>query len=74
MEQTRREAEEFLAKREDTASGGGTSWERIARLVDVKKGGQGVGLGVGGGEGKERFRELLLGLGGDEKAPGAKGY
>lgn len=64
--QTRKEAEEFLAKREDT-SAGGTSWERIARLVDVKKGGP-------AGAGKERFRELLGGLAKDAEAPGAKGY
>ena len=31
---TRKEAEEFLASREDTAAGG-TSWERIAKLVDL---------------------------------------
>ena len=31
---TRKEAEEFLEKREDTSSGG-TSWERIAKLVDL---------------------------------------
>ena len=68
--QTRKEAEEFLAKREDT-SAGGTSWERIAKLVDLKKGGQPAG---GQMVGKERFRELLGGLAKDENAPGAKGY
>ena len=31
--QTRREAEEFLSSRDDTTAGG-TSWERIAKLVD----------------------------------------
>ncbi|KAK2863672.1 hypothetical protein FQN49_004104 [Arthroderma sp. PD_2] len=68
-ERTRTEAEEFLANREDTAAGG-TSWERIARLVDVS----GKGLkGGASGSGKERFRELLLELKKDEKAPGATG-
>lgn len=67
--QTRKEAEEFLSKREDT-SAGGTSWERIAKLVDLKKGGQAAGQGMG----KDRFRELLGGLAKDENAPGAKGY
>lgn len=68
--QTRREAEEFLQNREDT-SAGGTSWERIAKLVDLS--GKGA-RGGASGTGKERFRELLLGLRKDEKAPGASGY
>ncbi|KAF3483636.1 clathrin light chain [Arthroderma uncinatum] len=68
-ERTRTEAEEFLANREDTAAGG-TSWERIAKLVDVS--GKGV-KGGASGSGKERFREMLLELKKDEKAPGASG-
>ncbi|KAG0647630.1 Clathrin light chain [Hyphodiscus hymeniophilus] len=68
--QTRREAEEFLANREDT-SAGGTSWERIAKLVDLS--GKGV-KGGASGTGKEKFRELLLSLRKDEKAPGSTGY
>lgn len=68
--QTRREAEEFLSKREDTTAGG-TSWERIAKLVDLS--GKGT-KGGASGTGKERFRELLMSLRKDEKAPGATGY
>ncbi|KAI9792176.1 MAG: hypothetical protein M1816_002716 [Peltula sp. TS41687] len=68
--QTRKEAEEFLASRQDTSSGG-TSWERIAKLVDLS--GKGA-RGGASGTGKERFRELLAGLKKDEKAPGASGY
>lgn len=68
--QTRREAEEFLASRQDTSSGG-TSWERIAKLVDLS--GKGA-KGGASGTGKERFRELLISLKKDEKAPGAAGY
>lgn len=68
--QTRREAEEFLNSREDT-SAGGTSWERIAKLVDLS--GKGA-KGGASGTGKEKFRELLLSLRKDEKAPGATGY
>jgi len=67
--QTRREAEEFLESRDDTTAGG-TSWERISKLVDLS------GKGVKGGSassGKERFREMLLSLRKDENAPGAKG-
>jgi len=68
--QTRREAEEFLDSRDDTTAGG-TSWERIAKLVDLS--GKGM-KGGATGTGKERFRELLLSLRKDEKAPGATGY
>ena len=67
--QVGKEAEEFLAKREDTTAGG-TSWERIAKLVDLSGKGQ-----VGGGEGssKKRMRELLTSLKNDKEAPGAAG-
>ncbi|GKU06880.1 clathrin light chain [Fusarium langsethiae] len=68
--QTRKEADEFLESREDTVSGG-TSWDRIAKLVDVS--GKGA-KGGASGSGKERFRELLVSLRKDEKAPGATGY
>ncbi|RDL34334.1 Clathrin light chain [Venustampulla echinocandica] len=68
--QTRREAEEFLESREDT-SAGGTSWERIAKLVDLS--GKGA-RGGASGTGKEKFRELLISLKKDEKAPGVTGY
>jgi transcriptional regulator of acetoin/glycerol metabolism len=68
--QTRREADEFLANREDTAAGG-TSWERIAKLVDLS--GKGA-KGGASGTGKEKFRELLLNLRKDENAPGSTGY
>ncbi|KAL1967352.1 hypothetical protein VTN77DRAFT_3398 [Rasamsonia byssochlamydoides] len=67
--QTRAEAEQFLANREDTAVGG-TSWERIAKLVDIS--GKGA-RGGASGSGKERFRELLLDLRKDPNAPGASG-
>ncbi|KAL5599004.1 hypothetical protein BROUX41_003678 [Berkeleyomyces rouxiae] len=68
--QTQKDAEEFLANRENTVSGG-TSWERIAKLVDVS--GK-TAKGGASGSGKERFRELLVSLKKDEKAPGASGY
>lgn len=68
--QTRKEAEEFLKNREDTTSGG-TSWERIAKLVDLS--GKGAAGGASGTS-KARMRELLLSLRKDEKAPGSTGY
>ncbi|KAI4206274.1 MAG: hypothetical protein LQ346_001170 [Caloplaca aetnensis] len=67
---TRNEAKEFLDNRQDT-SAGGTSWERVAKLVDLS--GKGAKGGAAGG-GKEKFRELLMDLRKDEKAPGASGY
>ena len=70
ISQTRKEAEEFLKGREDTTSGG-TSWERIAKLVDLS--GKGAAGGAQG-TGKARMRELLVSLRKDEKAPGAVGY
>ncbi|KKF96119.1 Clathrin light chain [Ceratocystis fimbriata CBS 114723] len=70
ISQTQKDSEEFLANRENTVSGG-TSWERIAKLVDVS--GKGV-KGGASGSGKERFRELLVSLKKDENAPGASGY
>lgn len=68
--QTRKDAEQFLENREDTVSGG-TSWDRIAKLVDVSGKGS---KGGASGSGKERFREILVNLRKDEKAPGATGY
>jgi len=67
---TRRDAEGFLEGREDT-SAGGTSWERIAKLVDLS--GKGAKGGASNSE-KGKFRELLMSLRKDEKAPGATGY
>lgn len=67
--QTRKEAEEFLKSREDTTAGG-TSWERIAKLVDLS--GKGTAGGAAG-SGKAKMRELLISLRKDEKAPGATG-
>lgn len=68
--QTRLDAEEYLNNREDT-SAGGTSWERIAKLVNLS--GKGIEGGANGTN-KARFRDLLLSLKKDEKAPGASGY
>lgn len=59
-----------MSKREDT-SAGGTSWERIAKLVDLS--GKGNKGGASGSE-KAKFRELLVSLKKDEKAPGSTGY
>lgn len=69
VKKTRAEAEKFLESRDDTTAGG-TSWDRIAKLVDLT----GTGARGGGPEsGKHRFRELLKGLTKDPDAPGASG-
>ncbi|KAK4542520.1 hypothetical protein LTR36_006773 [Oleoguttula mirabilis] len=68
--QTRKEAEEYLKNREDTTSGG-TSWERISKLVDLSGKGS---AGGAAGTGKSKMREMLVSLRKDEKAPGATGY
>jgi len=68
IEVTRAEAQEFLDSRENTTSGG-TSWERIAKLVDLTEKGAKAGKSD-----KTRFREMLLSLKKDEKAPGASGF
>ena len=65
--QTAKEAEEFLAKREDTTSGG-TSWERIAKLADLSGKGHASG---GAGSSKQKMREMMLELAKDPNAPGA---
>ena len=70
VSQTRKEAEEFLKSREDTTAGG-TSWDRVSKLVDLS--GKGVSGGAQGSA-KGKFRELLLSLRKDENAPGASGY
>ncbi|KAI5796387.1 clathrin light chain [Peziza echinospora] len=66
ISQTKTEAEEFLANRENT-SVGGTTWERIAKLVDLSD--KSVRTAKSD---KTRFREILLSLKKDENAPGAK--
>ncbi|KAI5852534.1 clathrin light chain [Morchella snyderi] len=63
-----KEAQEFLDSRENMTSGG-TAWERIAKLVDLTEKGARSGKSD-----KSRFREMLLSLKKDEKAPGASGF
>ncbi|KAK9382601.1 clathrin light chain [Kockiozyma suomiensis] len=66
--QTRAEEKEFIESQESTVSGG-TTWERIAKLVDLsEKNARTAKVD------KTRFRELLLSLKSDPNAPGAKGY
>jgi len=68
IEETRREAHEFLDSRESTVAGG-TAWERIAKLVDLSD----KSVRAGRND-KSHFRSMLVDLRKDEKAPGASGF
>jgi hypothetical protein len=61
----RKEQEAFLAKRDETTSGG-TTWERIVKLIDTKD-----KAAIRGGRDVSRMRELLLDLRKDADAPSA---
>lgn len=65
IESIRKEQEDFLAKRDETTSGG-TSWERIVKLIDTKD-----TKAVRGDRDVSRMRELLLSLKKDKNAPSA---
>lgn len=69
IDQTENEAKEFIEQRDSAVAGGGTSWDRIVKLIDISDKGT-----KSGGRDKSRFRELLLSLKGDANAPGAAGY
>lgn len=62
----RKEQEDFLAKRDETQSGG-TTWERIAKLIDAKD----KSAAAYGGRDVSRMRDLLLNLRKDANAPSA---
>ncbi|BFZ60343.1 Clathrin light chain [Saitoella coloradoensis] len=65
IEETRIEEKGFLESR-DNAVAGGTTWERIAKLVDLSD--------KRGDKDLSRFRGMLINLRKDENAPGAAGY
>lgn len=65
IEGIRKEQDEFLAKRDETTSGG-TSWERIVKLIDTKD-----SKAIRGDRDVSRMRELLLTLKKDKNAPSA---
>lgn len=65
IESIRKEQEEYLSKRDETTSGG-TSWERIVKLIDTKD-----TKAVRGDRDVSRMRELLLSLRKDKNAPSA---
>ncbi|KAK9461725.1 clathrin light chain [Lipomyces oligophaga] len=65
---TRQEEKEFVEAQESTVAGG-TTWERIGKLVDLTE-----SHARSAKYDKSRFRELLVSLKSDQNAPGAKGY
>ncbi|BFZ53131.1 Clathrin light chain [Savitreella phatthalungensis] len=69
---TRKQQEEMLAQRDDTQSGG-TTWERIAKLVDLKDGAKGSSGPSAAHAGRDvsRMRDLLVSLRKDQNAPSA---
>lgn len=66
IEGIRKEQDEFLAKRDESTSGG-TTWERIVKLIDLKD----TKTMRGGDRDVSRMRELLLTLQKDKNAPSA---
>jgi len=71
IEKVKEAAEAYIKKRDaEIGSGKGTTWDRIAELMD------GLGRPAEGVEAsdKKRFAELVQSLKGDANAPGAAGY
>ncbi|KAL6946898.1 hypothetical protein ACO0QE_001751 [Hanseniaspora vineae] len=69
MEQSKKEAEEFLKQRDAFfTQEGTTTWDRAIELINIDD------AEVVAGRDRSKFKELLLKLKGNEKAPGAGGY
>lgn len=62
--QAKKDQEAWLEEREKSL--GGSTWEQVTKLVDLSEKGTKFG-----GRDTSKFRELLLSLRKDEKAPGA---
>lgn len=68
VEEVRSAAKEFVEELNNAVSGG-TTWDRVLKLIDTSD--KSVRAG---GRDKTRFKEILLSLKGDPDAPGAAGY
>ena len=66
----REEADQFIKQRDETTGSGGTTWERVAKLIDNV----GVSAATSKPADKTRFKELVTALKSDPNAPGAAGY
>lgn len=64
IEQIRQDQNDYLSSRDETLSGG-TTWERIVKLVDTND-----KTASKNGRDTNRMRELLLSLRKDQRAPG----
>ncbi|CDK24219.1 unnamed protein product [Kuraishia capsulata CBS 1993] len=71
IEETRKQEDAFLAKR-DTFLERGTVWDRVVELLELTKNTNSVD--TANHRDKTRFKELLLALKGKENVPGAAGY
>lgn len=71
IEDTRKQEDEFLAKR-DSFLERGTVWDRVVELLELTKNSSSVD--PANHRDKTRFKELLLALKGKENVPGAAGY
>lgn len=67
IEKVRAEEKKFLEERDNSVVG--TTWDRIAKLIDTSKTGSKSEL-----HDKTRFKEVILSLKGNPDAPGAAGY
>ncbi|QEU62513.1 Clc1 [Kluyveromyces lactis] len=67
IDQTQKEAEEFLAKTHDFASQDLTVWDKALQLINLED------ADIVDGRDRSKFKEILQRLKGNESAPGATG-
>lgn len=68
LETTSKEAEQFLKERDEFFAQKNTTWDRALQLINTDD------ADVVGGRDRSKFKEILLRLKGNEKAPGASSY
>lgn len=68
LETTSKEAEQFLKERDEFFAQKNTTWDRALQLINIDD------ADVVGGRDRSKFKEILLRLKGNEKAPGASSY
>lgn len=68
LETTSKEAEQFLKERDEFFAQKNTTWDRALQLINTDD------ADVVGDRDRSKFKEILLRLKGNEKAPGASSY